>query len=465
MSESGGIEVSSLPAVARDGGGVAAGTDTGESAAAPSGPQVPFTAHLSEQMAGSPRRPDPQGGSSGATRPGEATGHASSSGGNATAVDAPPWVPTPVHTAPVTVHGHDGGSEPLAEPAGGDAPPWVPTPVHTGPVTIHGHDSGSEPLAEPLAELAAEPAGTEDEAVRSAGSAGSAGQVSTEPSGTTPDVPDGTVGDGTQPAGPRSRPGDGTPTVDGSPGTDPNSPTAPGAPEVPGGVGSANHAPTPGAGSSDGGDGWRLHPPTTPVPEATAEAPVTGSRPAPPSLDPSGRSAHLASVSRAQSGSPGSPSAPVGPGAQTGATEPASSPSGVDPASDPLDVESLAGSISRPLTGGSGNYTVVVAMHPPDLGHLRAVMSLDGNDLQVSITAQTQAGHDALSTAVDGLRDQLSRGGINVNITLRDPGSHPGGDDRHPPNDARRALPSSGGPTPTSPAGPVLTAGQIHLVL
>jgi hypothetical protein len=156
----------------------------------------------------------------------------------------------------------------------------------------------------------------------------------------------------------------------------------------------------------------------------------------------------------------GSVPAPVG-------AAPAVSPAtaAADHASPLLDVDGLSGSISRPLSGGDGSYTVVVAMHPVDLGHMRAVMSLDGNDLQVSITPQSQAGHDALAKAAESLRSQLAGNGLNVNVTLRDPGSPSGGDDQRP------GEPSGGVTTSDSDAvlplstAPVPVTGQIHLVL
>jgi flagellar hook-length control protein FliK len=131
-----------------------------------------------------------------------------------------------------------------------------------------------------------------------------------------------------------------------------------------------------------------------------------------------------------------------------------------------LDVEDLSGSISRPLSDGNGTYTVTVALHPSELGHLQAVMSLAGNELQVSLTAQTQIGHDALANATEALKDQLGRGGVNVNVTLRDPGSQSGGEERYrPPSPAGAGsfMAGSSSAEPSVPSG--LVAGQIHLVL
>jgi len=119
------------------------------------------------------------------------------------------------------------------------------------------------------------------------------------------------------------------------------------------------------------------------------------------------------------------------------------------------------------LSDGNGTYTVTVALHPAELGHVQAVMSLSGNDLQVSLTAQTQVGHDALSNTADALRDQLARGGVNVNVTMRDPGSQGGGDERYRPPAAPGGTGSFGVDSAASeaPISSGLASSQIHLVL
>jgi len=130
-----------------------------------------------------------------------------------------------------------------------------------------------------------------------------------------------------------------------------------------------------------------------------------------------------------------------------------------------LDVGELVGAISRPLSEGREGYTVLIAMRPADLGQLQAVVTLHGNDLQVSITPQTHVGHDALANAVDTLKEKLSHGGVNVNVTLHDPGSQSRGDDRPATTAVRgEAFLSDESVTMSSPL-PVLTASQIHLVL
>jgi hypothetical protein len=151
---------------------------------------------------------------------------------------------------------------------------------------------------------------------------------------------------------------------------------------------------------------------------------------------------------------------------RTGASAAPSGPSVAAQAASALDVDGLSGSISRPLSDGNGTYTVTVALHPSELGHVQAVMSLDGNDLSVSLSAQTQTGHDALANAADALKNQLARGGVNVNVTLRDPGSQGGGEERYRPSTSAGHGPFITESTATEsllPSG--LVAGQIHLVL
>jgi len=147
------------------------------------------------------------------------------------------------------------------------------------------------------------------------------------------------------------------------------------------------------------------------------------------------------------------------------ASSAAATPFGAPLTSNSLDVGRMAGAISRPFVSGNGIYTVTVAMHPAELGQLQAVMSLDGNNLRVSITPQTRVGHEALVNAVDTLKNELARGGVNVNVTLRDPGFQSGGDGRDRTNVPRGESPAPENPVRLLPPAPVLTTGQIHLVL
>lgn len=158
--------------------------------------------------------------------------------------------------------------------------------------------------------------------------------------------------------------------------------------------------------------------------------------------------------------------APLGPRAQTIST-PANPLQALSNLGKPLDTAAISQSIMHAISTGDGTHTVLVAMHPAELGQLHAVVSLVNNELSVLITAQTQPGHAALANAVGVLRSQLAQGGMNVNVTLRDPGSQRGRDSGEFQRDSRRSSPIvDGGLAPTLPvASRPSSAGQIDLVL
>jgi hypothetical protein len=130
-----------------------------------------------------------------------------------------------------------------------------------------------------------------------------------------------------------------------------------------------------------------------------------------------------------------------------------------------LDVGGLSSAISRPLSEGNGTYSVSLAMHPIELGHVQAVMTLSGTELQVTLSAHTEHGHSALTVAMNDLKNELSRGGVNVSIDLRNPQSQTS-DNGHRP---RTTAPTNRQPVPAATFAPAPTpsrdAGQIHLML
>jgi hypothetical protein len=160
----------------------------------------------------------------------------------------------------------------------------------------------------------------------------------------------------------------------------------------------------------------------------------------------------------------------AGPVSTDEATELAEFPDGAaGTAASTLDVDDLAATISRPLAAGNGDYSVQVSLHPPELGEVRALLSLQGDVLHVTLTPEHASGFEALSDAMPALHEQLAGGGVEVNVTLGQPGDAQGEEGRGPANsapspqvpsdDATSALaPSS---FPTNAAGP----GRIHLVL
>ena len=135
------------------------------------------------------------------------------------------------------------------------------------------------------------------------------------------------------------------------------------------------------------------------------------------------------------------------------------------PPTSPVNLKFLSEVISRPLSNGNGTYTVVIALHPSELGQLHAVVSLERDELRVFITPQTQAGHTAMSTNVDALKAQLAQGGMSVNVTLRDPGSHARGDAWPEPDRTRSEPAAAKDPLFAGSITPEPDPGQIHLML
>jgi hypothetical protein len=128
-------------------------------------------------------------------------------------------------------------------------------------------------------------------------------------------------------------------------------------------------------------------------------------------------------------------------------------------------VDVLARVIARPLHEGEGIYRVEVALHPADLGAVRAVVSLRGADLQVLLTPQTRQGHDLLARDADALRTALSRNGLAVNVTVRDPSGRGSEGRRDPDATVARTRPSATREIVVAVRDGGEAGGQIHLLL
>ncbi len=135
-----------------------------------------------------------------------------------------------------------------------------------------------------------------------------------------------------------------------------------------------------------------------------------------------------------------------------------------------LDAPGLAASISQVLDGGNGDYSVLLSMHPPELGEVQARLSLRGDLLQVYLSPEHPAAHDALEGALSTLREQLSQGGVDVDVTLGDPGARPdgapaGGSPRNGPDTGRQSPDTAGSSPVASPTPPPGGGDRLHLVL
>lgn len=147
------------------------------------------------------------------------------------------------------------------------------------------------------------------------------------------------------------------------------------------------------------------------------------------------------------------------------ATSNTAGPSSESAPSTSLDVAELAGTISRAAFGTDGSYTLNVTMHPSELGHVQAVVSLSGDNLHVAIAAQTPTGHAALASAVDSLKSELSRGGLNVDVSLRDPESRSQRGNEEPSRSGSPDSDPETGPSGTPAEASALATSQIHLIL
>lgn len=130
-----------------------------------------------------------------------------------------------------------------------------------------------------------------------------------------------------------------------------------------------------------------------------------------------------------------------------------------------LDISHLSEAISRPLVGGAGLYRVSVSLHPVELGQVSALLTLDKNNLTVTITSQTQAGHQALSESIKHLEQSLSNSGLRVTVTLADSGSNREDQGWSARGSSTGNVPASGAEVSQAVEGYSKELGQIHIVL
>ena len=80
----------------------------------------------------------------------------------------------------------------------------------------------------------------------------------------------------------------------------------------------------------------------------------------------------------------------------------------------------LTATISRPLGQGNGTYSVTAMLNPPSLGHVQAVVKVDGTNVNVAIVAHTADGHHLIAGHLEELRTELEAHGGEVQLSLSD---------------------------------------------
>ncbi len=138
-----------------------------------------------------------------------------------------------------------------------------------------------------------------------------------------------------------------------------------------------------------------------------------------------------------------------------------------------LDTAGLASSISGVFSRGSGSYNVVLNLDPPELGQVQARLVLRGDQLQVDLSPEHAAAHDALESALPALRAHLATGGLEVNVTVDErgaasQGAPTEGGTEQGAHQSEADGDESGASGPEATAAEAPTAGQtnhLHLVL
>jgi len=83
----------------------------------------------------------------------------------------------------------------------------------------------------------------------------------------------------------------------------------------------------------------------------------------------------------------------------------------------------LTAALSKPQNEGDGIYSVTAALNPPSLGHVQAVVKVDGANVNISIVAHSPEGHRAIAGHLDDLARELQAHGGDVRLSLSDGGN------------------------------------------
>jgi flagellar hook-length control protein FliK len=124
----------------------------------------------------------------------------------------------------------------------------------------------------------------------------------------------------------------------------------------------------------------------------------------------------------------------------------------------------LTATISKPLSEGNGTYSVTAMLNPPSLGHVQAVVKVDGANVNVAIVAHTPEGHRAIAAHLDELRSDLAARGGDVQLSLSDGGAKGDRRDRSEPPPAA-AQDSEETDTLVLTVAPAHGAKSLHVIL
>jgi len=124
----------------------------------------------------------------------------------------------------------------------------------------------------------------------------------------------------------------------------------------------------------------------------------------------------------------------------------------------------LTATLSKPLSEGNGTYSVTAMLNPPSLGHMQAVVKVDGTNVNVVIVAHTPEGHRAIAAHLDELRSDLAARGGDVQLSLSDGGAKGDRRDRSEPPPAA-AQDSEETDTLVLTVAPAHGAKSLHVIL
>lgn len=134
------------------------------------------------------------------------------------------------------------------------------------------------------------------------------------------------------------------------------------------------------------------------------------------------------------------------------------------PSGDPLLYAQLGRALGALRTAGQGRHELTVAVHPDDLGPVTVRARIEGGTVRIELFAPTDAGRDAVRSALADLRRTLAETGLTADLNLSDRSAPQDGWGSRPdvPDDASGRAGGTGraaAATEPTPTGTLLTGG------